>query len=114
MAALTNQTINLAGVGPTYAAAAGGGDTCDPGSRTFLHVKNGGGAGITVTLTTPGQKAGLAIADPAITVPAGGERMIGPLDAPTFADPTTGKVGIAYSGVTTVTVAAFNLVEPQP
>lgn len=114
MAALTTQTIPLTGVAPTYAAAAGGGDTCDPGSRTFLHVKNGGGGSINVTLTTPGSKGGVAISDPVIAVANGTEKMIGPLDPALFGDPTTGKVGVAYSGVTTVTVAVLNLAEPQP
>lgn len=114
MAALTNQTIVRTGLNPSYVAAAGGGDTCDPGAQTFLHVKNAGGGSITVTCAVqagdPG--TGLVIADLAVSVTNGQERMIGPLPGNFFANPTTGKVDITYSGVTSVTVGAFNLSQP--
>ncbi|MFD0429430.1 hypothetical protein ACFQ60_22400 [Streptomyces zhihengii] len=44
MAILTAQAVSLAGINPTYANAASGGDKVSPGDRTFLHVKNGAGA----------------------------------------------------------------------
>jgi hypothetical protein len=52
MAALTVQNIGEAGLEAAYASAGGSGDTiADDGTqRTFLHVKNGGGSDITVTI----------------------------------------------------------------
>lgn len=116
MATLTTQNVNRAGLGPTYAAAAGGGDAMEVGSGMFLHIKNAGGGSITVTLTVPAGRTyepNVAITSPVITVPATtGDRMIGPIDAQTFADLTTGLCTLTYSGVTSVTVAAVRLTQP--
>lgn len=116
MATLTSQVINRAGLGPTYGAAAGGGDAMACGSGMFLHVKNASGAPITVTLVVPTARAyepNVAITSPAVSVPATtGDRMIGPIDAGTFLDPTTGLCTITYSGVTSLTVAAVQLSQP--
>lgn len=114
MALLTVQNITRSGLAPSYSAAAGGGDTIpSPDSETFLHVRNGGGSAITVTIATPGTVLGdLAVADVSVSVPAGGERMIGPLPYAHFADPATGNASISYSSVTSVTVAAIRLRQP--
>jgi hypothetical protein len=86
------------------------------GSGMFLHCKNASGAPITVTLNVPAARTfepNVAITSPAISVPATtGERMIGPIDGATFADPTTGLCSITYSGVTSLTVAALQLSQP--
>jgi hypothetical protein len=109
LAAIASQQIGGGGITPTYAAASAGGDTFNPDSRTLLHVKNGGGSAITVTLTVQGSGPG---GNPAqnrvISVPNGSERMFGPFDPAGFAD-VNGNCAIAYSAVTTVTVAAFRL-----
>jgi hypothetical protein len=116
MATLATQVVNRAGVGPTYGAAAGGGDAMACGSGMFLHCKNASGAPITVTLVVPSSRTyepNVAITSPAISVPATtGDRMIGPIDAQTFMDPTTGLCTITYSGVTSFTVAAIQLSQP--
>jgi hypothetical protein len=116
MAALTTQSITRAGLGPTYSAATGGGDTCTPGANTFLHVKNGSGSPITVTITAQAgasQFPNMAYGNLTVSVPATtGDRMIGPLPASIFADPSTGVVSIGYSGVTSLTVAAISLSQP--
>jgi hypothetical protein len=116
MATLATQVVNRAGLGPTYAAATGGGDAMAVGSGMFLHIKNGGGAPITVTLVVPAARTfepNVAITSPQISVPATtGDRMIGPVDAVTFADPVTGLCTLTYSAVTTVTVAAVQLSQP--
>jgi hypothetical protein len=81
----------------------------------FLRINNGGGSPITVTMTVPAARTyepNVAITSPAISVTNGQSRMIGPIDAATFQDPTTGLCTITYSGVTTVTVGAFNLQQP--
>lgn len=110
MATLTYKQPVIGGTDPAFAAAAGGGDKVPPNDHGYLHVKNGGGSPITVTVLVPGNtKYGLANPDPTISVPATtGERIIGPFPAD-MADPADGLVAITYSGVTTVTVAAITL-----
>lgn len=109
MAALPLQRIALDGgavLDDIDTAAAGGGDTAPVGPNRALYVKNGGGSQITVTLTTPGEVRGMAVADPVLTLAAGASGII-PLGR-IFAG-TTGRAAITYSGVTSVTVAAIEL-----
>lgn len=114
MAALTIQSISATGVGPTYAAAAGGGDTFAPTDMTkhFLHVKNGGGGSINVVIDDPtsATPTGATAFNPDTTtaVPNGGERMIA-VDPSRFRDNATGNVSITYSGVTSVTIGVFKV-----
>lgn len=110
MATLTTQTIVAAGLDPTYAAAAGGGDKVTPGDGVFLHVINGGGSPVTVTVAAPGNfYASVANPDLAVTVDASGEKMI-PIPVTPFADSAdSGLASISYSGVTSVTVAALRI-----
>lgn len=111
MAKIEEQIVNLAGIGPTFTAAAGGGDTFDPDQDTFIVVKNGGGASITVTVPTPrvDPATGLAEADVSVSVPNAGERWIGPFPFEVYADPATGLGSIGYSGVTSVTTAVIKV-----
>lgn len=113
MATLATQSVSRAGVNPAYVAAAGGGDKFTPGKSTFLHVKNGGGAPITVTVVTPRTDAiGNAVADNAISVTNAQERIIGPFPAEFYASSVDGLADITYSGVTSVTVGVFELAQP--
>ncbi len=112
MAALT---VEDTGVGansltPTFVAAAGGGDTFVNDGRIMLYVKNGDASPITVTITTPTTlRGGIAVEDPPTTVPATSEEIIGPFD-PTLFNATGGTgVAVAYSAVTSVTVAVIRL-----
>lgn len=113
MAALATQTIVPGGVAPSYAAAAGGGDTFTPDKDTFLHVKNGGGSPITVTIAVPGNtRYGVATSDVAVSVTNAQERMIGPFPAEAFGDSAlSGAAAITYSAVTSVTVGVFKAQE---
>jgi len=108
VATLSTQQIAITGPAITYTAAAGGGDKIAPDGRTFLHVKNGGGSSITVTIDVPGTTYGQNNPDVPVTVPNAGERMIGPIP-PEIANPSDGLVAIAYSAVTSVTVAAVRV-----
>lgn len=114
MATLTVQNIVEAGLAAAYAAAAAGGDVVPNDGNTFLHVKNGSGGSITVTVTpavTTVQSARhgtLTRANIAVAVPAGGERFIGPF-APEAFNNSSGQAAITYSGVTSVTLAAVRL-----
>jgi hypothetical protein len=115
MAALTIQTVVPNGLAATYTAASGGGDSIadDGKERTFLHVKNGGGSSINVTVVAQKtsvmhpQVGPVTISNVVVAVPNGQERMIGPF-ADAFRD-LNGNVQISYSGVSSVTVAAINV-----
>lgn len=115
---LATQEISNLGLAPAYAAAAGGGDKIvGPDADTFLHVKNGSGVSVTVTVATPGKAAGtggLDIADVSVAIPAGQERMIGTFPAELYANPAdAGKAAVTYSAVTTVTVGVFRARRPS-
>jgi len=111
MATLNTQEIGRGGVTPSYAAATSGGDRFAPGARTFLHVKNGGGSAVTVTVAATEKIDGdLEVADVAVAVPAGTEKMIGPFPPQVFdAVDGSGLADVTYTGVTSVTVAALGL-----
>ncbi len=114
MALLTAINIAMAGVAPAYAAV-NASDTLkiDDSERNFLHVKNGGGGSINVTLVavkTSGRIDGIGnvtVSNRVVAVANGAERMIGPIP-PGFAD-ADGIVTIQYSGTSSVTAAAFKL-----
>lgn len=113
MAVLTIQNVTRAGVAPVYDAAAVGGDQFTPGSDTYLHVKNGDASAHTVTVASPGEVIeGVAKGDVAVSVPASGERVIGPFPAEHFADPADGLADVTYDGVTSVTIGAFKVSKP--
>ena len=110
MATLSIQSITPAGLNPSYVAANGGGDKVKPGDRTFFHIKNDGGASVTVTLDDAGSVSpvGATSFDPdvEVVVEPGGSRFIGPLVENRFRG-SDGLAAFTYSGVTSVTVAAL-------
>lgn len=115
MATISVQPVVPAGAAPTYGAVALSDKFVDDGKqRTFLHVKNGSGSSINVTISkgafssrvVPGIGA-VAIADQVIAVGAGADKMIGPFSE-AYRD-ATGFVNVAYSAITTVTAAAVSL-----
>lgn len=108
MATLATQQIAQAGIVPTYAAAAGGGDKFTPGDNVFLHVKNGHSSPQTVTVDSKvasnyGTDVNLAVA-----VTNASEAMIGPLPAQRFQG-SDGLGDLSYSGVTALTIAVVRL-----
>ena len=115
MAEVQEQTVDVFGHSPTYQAADVNGDTIPilshgAGVTHFVHVKNGGGASITFNVQDPNSVGppGAQAFDPdlGVTVPAGGEVMVGINPVWRFMS-QNGEVGLAYSDVTSVTVAAF-------
>jgi len=77
--------------------------------RMFLEVKNTGATTQTVTVQTPGQVAGLDVADLVATIPpTSGDRMIGPFPTSVF-NQSDGSVYVDLSATTTMTVACFRL-----
>lgn len=108
MATLTVQEVARTGLAPTYGAAAGGGDAIPNDGRTMLHIKNGGGGAVTLTVVTQATVLGNAVADDTISVPAAGERMVGPFPPAIYND-VNQLTQLTYSGVTSVTVAAIRV-----
>lgn len=109
MTALAYQQASINGLVPTLVAAANG-DTVPPDDHGCLLVKNGSGAGITVTVVVPGNGLG-GVAVPDVTtasIGAGLVGLVGPLNTQLM-DPTTGTVSVTYSSITTITVAAVRV-----
>jgi hypothetical protein len=105
MPVLTSQVVSIAGTAPSYAAASAGGDTVAAGEDVFVLVRNASGSSVTLTVTTPGTHHSLDVDDLAVAIPAGEERLVGPLTADLFGD----QVQLAYSATTQVTVAAVQV-----
>jgi hypothetical protein len=109
MAALATNVVPLTGLrfDDKLVAAAGGGDTAATGAGVLLAVKNADSGSHVVTIATPGTVDGLAVADRAVTVPAGQTFVIPITDR--YRDPSTGRAAITYDGVTSVTVGVFRV-----
>ncbi|HHY47100.1 MAG TPA: hypothetical protein GX506_07370 [Firmicutes bacterium] len=108
MAVLTVQKLANSGITPTYSAADVAGDKFANNGRTFLVVKNGSASAITVTVNSQKQCDQGFDHDITVNVPASGEKWIGPLDPNRFNN-AQGQVEVAYSAVTSVTVAAIQV-----
>lgn len=106
MTTLTVQNIARTGLAPAYAAVAAADEFPNEGA-TYLHVKNGSGSSINVTVTSKASApVGTAQANVVVAVPAAGERIIGPFPPAAFNN-TNGRVEVAYSAIATVTAAAI-------
>lgn len=117
MALLTVQKISLglsggtySGLNPSFVAAVGPDTFVARDNRTFLVVKNGGGGSINVTVASILNCNQGHDHDPVIAVTNGQERWFGPFKPSEFTD-ANDIVTITYSGVASVTVAAFSLAE---
>lgn len=106
MATLSKQSKS-GGAVLTFVAAAGGGDKFAFSSDAELHVNNGGGSPINVTIDCPGTcnfgAANNAAHDAIHSVTNGTVKII-PINDSRFRD-ANGDVNISYSSVTSVTVA---------
>lgn len=110
--ALTVQSTSRDGLTATYSAgdATNDHEFDNSGQNVVLHVKNGGGSGITVTIVTPGTVDGLAIADKAVSVGAGVEMFIGPFNNSQYGSGTNSRsVYFDLDTDTSVTLAALKL-----
>jgi hypothetical protein len=107
--ALVLQEVAVNGVVPSYVAGdAANGHQFPNDGKSFLHVKNGGGSPINVTLQVPVKFNGLTITNPVIAVANGSEKMIGPFDSSIF-NQAGGLVYVDLSGATSVTLAAIHI-----
>jgi hypothetical protein len=101
---LTYSVPVIAGTPPTYATPSAS-DTVQVGST--LVVRNGSGAGITVTMVTPGTlPTGDAYPDKAYTVAAAGEAWIPVL--PEYRN-TAGVAAVTFSATASVTATSISL-----
>lgn len=110
--ALTSTRITTSGVQDTLASANADGNKFYNNSRKFMEIANGYTATITATFETPVTWMGLAIADKIVAVPAGQTYFIGPFRADLYNRSAMGDKGMVYvnySGVTSVTVAVWEL-----
>jgi len=112
MAVLTVQDLVITGLTPTFGAAAAGGDQFANDGKTFFYVKNGGGGTVNVTVNSQvaNPPAGTAVANQAVAVAAGVDKLIGPFTQSAWNN-ANGEVVVAYDQVTSVTVAAIKLKE---
>ncbi len=77
--------------------------------RMFLDVRNTGATTQTVTVQTPGNVAGLAVAEYVGTIPpTSGIQIIGPFPPSAF-NQSDGSVYVDLSATTTMTLACFRL-----
>ncbi|MEV6693369.1 hypothetical protein AB0M35_18055 [Micromonospora sp. NPDC051196] len=106
------QRVVRAGLEPELTAPPADGDVVDAGA-VALWVVNEAESAVTVTVDATAAQDGLNVADLVVSVPAGEQRLIGPLPARTFGqpmgEPTAGKVHVNYSAVTDVTRAVIGL-----
>jgi hypothetical protein len=108
-------TLNISRTGLTAAyTTVTASDTFVPDSQTFLHVKNVSGSNDTCVIAVlAGDPPGLTISDVSVTVPlTTGDKMIGPLPAQFFADPTTGLATVTHTQTASVTSGVFKLSQP--
>lgn len=108
MATLTPVSTNTAGEPVTLVAATSGGDTiaCGlTGTKTTFVVANGSGSSITVTLAGAVACSQGSTHNVPYTVAANTTQYI--VVPAQCINQTTGGVGVTYSAVTTVTVAAI-------
>ena len=113
MALLSTQKPSAAGVALTYGAVTAS-DTFANTGREFLHVKNGSASPVPVTVKsgpTSNNKCSFGIGnaahDLAVTVGAGLDALIGPLDRDRFNDASTGIATVAFSATATITAAVI-------
>ncbi|GIH70343.1 hypothetical protein [Sphaerimonospora thailandensis] len=110
MATRTPQAITVGGITPTYhAATAATGDKVKAGDRTFIHVRNGAGAPVTVTFSGVGKTSYQEdLPDKAYTVAASGELLIPVL--PSLGDSEDGSLAtFVCSAAADVTFAALRI-----
>lgn len=110
MALLTNQQINRLGLTQALAAPSAS-DTFVPSSRTFYLIVVGATA-TTVTFVVPTARdviPNVDIANLVVGPLTGVTKMIGPLPAEIFSDPTTGLCTVTTSQQASVTAGVFDL-----
>lgn len=109
MATFTLQTTSDEGAAVTWNTANGGGDDFANNGTYFILIKNDDGSPTTVTVVTGATVGTLAIADRAIVVSANSVFVAGPFTTGTYNNPSTGKVSLTYSSVTSLSIGLLKL-----
>lgn len=105
---LTVLRARPSGTAMVYTAASVIGHTFVNTGREFIHVKNGSGAPVNVTVDAPNRcsfNVTHADHDLVVAVPAGGDRLIGPFAKERFN--TAGLLSVSYSAFDDVTIAVL-------
>lgn len=109
---LTPLEITRPGIVPVFVAATAAGDYVVPAAGLVLWVRNGGGASITVSpQPTLVDWLGNPSLPTSVTVPAAGNRFIGPFPRECYVAADQ-LMRITYSSVASVTVAAVQIGSP--
>ena len=107
MALLTAQSPGVGGLTATYSAV-NSSDTVTPSAAQLLHVKNGSGSSINVTITdggfTPGGTSGTSTP---VAVANGADKFF--FIPPAYQASSTGLITVNYSSVTSVTAALLRI-----
>jgi len=106
MTLLTAQAPVITGIAPSFSAVTSSDTIRHTNAPKILHVKNGGGGSINVTVVVPGTKYGQQNPDVVVAVPAGAERLIAGFTGEMAVD---GIITVNYSGTTTVTAALYTV-----
>lgn len=104
------QAIVKGGLTPANTGGLSNSDTyqVDNDGKMFLHLINGGGGTVVLTIETPGLVDGLAIADRTVSILAATNQMVGPFPRHIYND-ANGKVNFSMDVITSVTVDALHL-----
>lgn len=107
---LAVQQVPVTGVVPTLNGSLSTADTHQVRNDglVFLHVINGGGSTCNLTIIAPNQIHGLAIADRAVAVAAGANKVIGPFP-PTVYNNSDDDLEITADFLTSVTIAVLHV-----
>jgi len=95
------------GLAANYTAVSANNDQVANNGRRLVHVKNGGGSSLTVTLNIGGAINGHSPTGVAITITAGADKFIGPF--PANYNQSDGNVYLDYSATASVTRAVLEL-----
>lgn len=104
--ALVVQQITRLGLTPTYGGVNADGHSLPNSGTEFFHVKTGGTT-CTVTVQTPGNVDGLAIADRPVLIGTNSERFFGPYPPSIYNQQGAAEVYLDFSASTSVIIAAF-------
>lgn len=105
---LTRAGIDVVGVTPDAT-----GDEWPNTGYEVIEVKNGSGAGITVTLDLKPTVDGAALVDPTVSIGAGVTKMIGPFPPSWYNDSVTGRAKATCSATATITIKVIKIVPNQ-
>ncbi len=110
-ALLTVQPVVPTGMWPTLTAASVSGNMFTNSERgTFVLIRNGHTAAVSVTIPSTFSRDGLVLAARVVSVPAGADRLIGPVlgeNHNQLSGVDTGNTYIDYSLVTAISVAVM-------